>query len=163
MTKYSIVILLTTITFLTFGQDKGEKKMKGKQLGLSIGYIHQGDNFLTVGGIVGKNIGNIHTPGWAYGLATEIDLNNGNAIVGVKTFFDFNLIVFGTRLNAISYFKGQQTDFRLTPEAGLTLNSRFTIYYGYNIPISGTELNEINRNRLNVTINLFRRLKVTGR
>ena len=161
MLKFSIVFFLITITFLTFGQEVN--KTKDKRIGLSIGYIHQGDNFLTIGAIVGKNVGNIHAPGWAYGLATEFELNTGNSIVGVKTFFDINLIAFGARLNAISYFNKQQANFRLTPEVGLNVSSLFTIYYGYNIPISGTELNEINRNRLNVTFNLFRKLKVTDK
>jgi hypothetical protein len=162
MTKYIFAFLLTARTLLIFGQNKETKKTRDKDFGLSIGYVHQGDNFITFGGLVGKNVGNIHTPGWSYGLATEVDLNKGNSIVGVKTFFDINLIMFGARLNAINYFKGHQTDFRLTPEVGLTLNSLFTIYYGYNIPIRGTALNEISRSRLNVTINLFRKLKVNG-
>lgn len=150
---------MTILTTATYGQ---EAKTIDKNFGISIGYIRQKDNFITIGGIIGKNVGNIHVPGWSYGLATEFNLHKDNSIVGVKAFFDYNLILFGARLNTISYFKGTATDFRLTPEIGFNMFGLCNIYYGYNIPIAGTEINELSRNRLNITLNLYRQM-IKGR
>lgn len=136
-------------------------KKSGKDIGISVGYVHQYDNFLNLGLIVGKNIGNVHVPGWAYGLASEIDLEN-SSVFGIKAFYEVNAVLFGARLNSISYFKKSQVDLRITPEAGLVFGSLCNIYYGYNLPVGESELNEISRSRINVTINLFRNLKVNG-
>src|SRR4051812_4865102 len=113
MIKFFLVGLLITFSMIAYGQDI---KTRDKNIGLSIGYVRQHDNFVAIRGIVGKNIRNTHVPGWSYGLATEFNFRKDNSIVGAKAFFDYDLILLGTRLNVLSYFKNGTIDFRLTPE-----------------------------------------------
>ena len=151
-----ILLLIILHPINSFAQEATSDENK-KDIGISLGYIHQHDNFINIGLMVGKNVGNIHVPGWAYGVASEIGLG-GSSIVGAKVYFDVNLIAFGFRVNSITYFKGSSTDFRVTPEIGLTWNNLLNIYYGYNVPVGGSEFNEIGRSRLNITGNLFRHI-----
>jgi hypothetical protein len=160
MIKYLFSLLLVSVSLLTSAQDTAPPK-SAWNYGLSLGYIYQSGNFMTVGGIVGKNVGSLRKRGMSFGLATEFSLRKESPMTGVKAFYDVSLFVFGLRLNSITYFKGSATDFRFTPEIGLT-NGSFNIYYGYSIPIGGTEFTELSRSRLNITYNLFRGLKFNG-
>lgn len=161
MSRYLFSLLLATLCLGTSAQDN--KPPQGAwDYGLSIGYIYQENNFLTVGGIVGNNVGNLYKRGMSFGLAGEFSLRKESPVSGVKVFYDVRLFVFALRLNGLTYFKGSAHDFRFTPEIGLTSNGLYNIYYGYNIPVGGTEFSEVSRSRLSITFNLFRRVRITG-
>jgi hypothetical protein len=160
MYKYLVSLLLCTRCLSATAQDAPVKSPW--DYGLSIGYIYQENNYLTVGAIVGKNVGNLHKRGMSFGLAGEFGLRKETPVSGVKVFYDVRLFVFALRLNGITYFKGSINDFRFTPEIGLTSNGLYNIYYGYNIPVGGTEFSEVSRSRLSITFNLFRGVKITG-
>lgn len=161
MSKYLLSFILASLSTLASAQDSQPPK-SAWDYGLSAGYIYQENNFLTLGGIVGKNVGNLHKRGMAFGLAGEFSLKKETPVSGVKVFYDVRLFVFALRLNAITYFKGSARDFRFTPEVGFTANGLYNIYYGYNIPIGETEFEDVSRSRLSITFNLFRGLKITG-
>lgn len=161
MSKYLFSLALLTLGPFASAQDKTILENPW-HYGLSIGYIYQADNFVTLGGVIAKNPGNFRKRGVAYGLATEFNLRKNDPVIGAKAFYEVTLIAFGLRLNSITYFKGSATDFRFTPEIGLTANGLYNIYYGYSIPLGSKEFEEISRSRLNVTFNLFRGLKFNG-
>ncbi len=161
MSKSILFIVLVALSHFASAQDT-TIPANPWHYGLSLGYIYQSGNFLTVGAIAGKNMGNLRKRGMSFGIAGEFSLRKESPMYGVKAFYDINLFVFALRLNAITYVKGSANDFRFTPEVGLTANGLYNIYYGYNIPVGGTEFNEVSRSRLSITFNLFRGLKLNG-
>ena len=159
MKKTYLSIILVTLSIYSFGQNADSIIRNRSHLGITLGHISQNDNFWTIGAIKGKHYRSMRIPSRGYGLAAEFNFNQSNSIFGAKAFYEYNFgIIVGSRINATTYFKGSVRDFRVTPEIGLSGLGMINIFYGYNIPVSGSEINEVSRQRINITINIIGRM-----
>ncbi len=157
MKKTFLNIILITLSIHSLGQN-ADSLISRSHFGITLGYISQNNNFWTIGGLLGKHYRSLHVPSHGYGMAAEFNLNQSNPIYGAKVFYEYNFgIILGSRINATTYFKGSVKDFRLTPEIGLSGLGIINFFYGYNIPVVGSEISEVSRHRFNITLNIIGR------
>ncbi|MEX2595358.1 MAG: hypothetical protein WEC59_00400 [Salibacteraceae bacterium] len=87
-------------------------------------------------------------------LSLEFNFNPNNFILAPKVSYEYHLVLIGARISIIDFINFSQHDFRLTPEAGISLNGGMNLFYGYNIPITDNTLDYITNHRLSLTINI---------
>ncbi|GHA62252.1 hypothetical protein [Pontibacter akesuensis] len=125
--------------------------------GLTTGYSYANSHFLQLGIIYGKNYGNVHIPALGYGIGADVGLVEEKLAVGAKGFIEYNpFILTVTRLGVIHYTSQGQNDFRILPEAGISIFGLIHFTYGYSIPLSRREIVDIGKNRLSLSVNIFR-------
>lgn len=88
-------------------------------------------------------------------LSTEFYLAGGEPYLAPKISFEAFYAFAGARINLIDYTNFKISDYRFTPEIGLTLAGVIDIYYGYNIPIGNTRIENVVTNRITVTFNFI--------
>lgn len=87
-------------------------------------------------------------------VSSEFNFNFKQFFLGPKVSYEFDYYVIGARINLIDYTDFKQSDFRFTPEIGLTFVSYLNLFYGYNVPLSSGETRFAGTNRITLTINI---------
>jgi len=80
--------------------------------------------------------------------------DNGEFILGPKISFEYGTLL-EVRGNVICYTDFEKTDWRLTPEVGLSFCGYFGVFYGYNFHLAGDELSIANH-KFTLLINFVR-------
>ena len=122
----------------------------------SIGASYQKEVVGEVGFFYGKYIsGGMCNPGVLYGykLATEFNFDNKNFYMAPKISMEFDVLILSIRLNVIDYTNATFHDLKFTPEIGLTLGGLGSLHYGYNIPLTASNIKDIGTHRITLTYN----------
>ena len=93
-----------------------------------------------------------------YKLSSEFYIAAGDPYFGPKLSYEATFYFAGVRLNLIDYTSFKASDFRFTPEIGISLSKVLDIYYGYNIPLGTERISNVVNNRVTVTINIIERI-----
>ncbi|HEY9005458.1 hypothetical protein [Ohtaekwangia sp.] len=96
-------------------------------------------------------------------MTVDIFVDNSNLLLGPKAGYEFTAGIFGAAVD-MTYFidhnynseGANRQSWVVTPKVGLTILGFADIFYGYQIPISSTEITSIYRNRFSLVFNLNR-------
>ena len=103
-----------------------------------------------------KMVPNIGFKGFKLGMETNLK-SKADFIIAPKIGYEISITYFSIRLSALNYFKNNQSEFRLLPEAGISLGGLVNLTYGYGIGFGNT-IHEISNHRLTLSFNLNRKL-----
>jgi hypothetical protein len=91
--------------------------------------------------------------GFRIGVETDF-----NRTIAPKVGYEIAITVICLRLTLADYIQGNQSQFRLIPELGISIGGWINLTYGYGISLNKANLTEIGHHRLALTINLNKRL-----
>ncbi|RAJ13416.1 hypothetical protein LY08_01933 [Olleya aquimaris] len=94
--------------------------------------------------------------GFRVGIETNLK-SNENFIIAPKLGYEISVTYFSIRLSALNYFQNKQSEFRLLPEAGISIGGLINLTYGYGIGF-GQTIHGISNHRLSLSFNLNKRL-----
>jgi hypothetical protein len=91
----------------------------------------------------------------------DVFIDDSNTLVAPKVGYEFTAGVFGAALD-VSYFIDHNYNdegstrraWAVTPKVGLSILGFANLYYGYQIPLSETEITSITRNQFTLTVNI---------
>jgi len=84
-----------------------------------------------------------------------IGIEHRRNVTGYKLSAEVDWKIFACRINGIQYNeKNKPADVRIRPEIGITLLNLLSFFYGNNIPISKTELDDVPRNQYTLSLNI---------
>lgn len=84
-----------------------------------------------------------------------IGIEHRRNVTGYKLSAEVDWTIFACRINGIQYNeKSKPADVRIRPEIGITLLNLLSFFYGNNIPISKTELDDVPRNQYTLSLNI---------
>lgn len=86
-------------------------------------------------------------------LGTEFNFTPSKFMIAPKIGFEFDIAIFGARMNIIDYTDFTYHDFKFTPEIGLSFLGLVDVFYGYNYSISEKRIDNIGTHRLTLTVN----------
>ena len=126
------------------------------QPGISI-EMHNTNNFgLSLGGMLGTNLGKTYAPNYALGIYADVIFVN-QPIIGQRVKVNLNhLGIFGINFNVANYYRNGQNDFRITPEINFSYQGKVNLFAGYNFSISDHKFSEIGDFKLGMNVNLVR-------
>ncbi|WP_156115501.1 hypothetical protein [Psychroserpens sp. Hel_I_66] len=165
-----IVLTILSVLVLSFSNaQSGEKpepekyRTKFKDVLFSPGIIVQHETFLefniSVGEVTAINdkIPIIGFEGLRLGFETNLRDGKDHTIAP-KIGYEISVTVFSIRLSAVNYFQNGNSEFRLLPEIGISLNGWANLTYGYGIPFNNGNLNNVSSHRVGLSFNLDKRL-----
>jgi hypothetical protein len=159
--KYPIIFCLLFNAIMAFGQkDTSNHKTLtkyDKHLYLTVGISKQKQ----IMGEVGLLYGNwLHEhSGITIGMSgmkvsTEFNFKAENFTIAPKVGYEMAILYVGGKLSIMDYTNFTYHDFKLTPEIGLTSAGLMNVYYGINIPITKSRLDNVSLHRFSLTFNL---------
>ena len=90
----------------------------------------------------------------AYKLSTEFNFNFNHFMMAPKLGLEFDPTYFCFRVNIIDFTDFKTNDFRFTPEVGFGLIGIITLCFGWNIPLTHTEVPNITTYSIALHFNL---------
>lgn len=78
-------------------------------------------------------------------------------IIAPKIGYEFSMVIFVFRLNAINYFQNGNSNFYIYPEFGISLGGSVNLTYGYN-SLKSNDIIGLSKHRIGLSINLNRNL-----
>ena len=134
-----------------------------------LGYFNQGRaHGLEVGlqwSEYGTDLAN-YGPSIGLEVATQPTAASGNLLLAPKLSYEAEVFFGGARLD-LAYYVGAADgravgDMRLTPQIGGSFLARLNVFYGYAIPLAGTEAGFLGRHRLSIFWNFLKPGKLGG-
>ena len=124
------------------------------QKGLGIETFFQGNYGISLGGIVGNNIGNRKESNYSMGIYTDVFLLDA-PIIGPRLKMTYNYVgIFGVSLNLSNYFRSGINDFRVAVDLNFTNHGIMTFFIGYGMQFSEKSFDEIGQFRLGINLAL---------
>ena len=161
-TLFFMLIMTVSLNYAQSGETAKEKK-RFPDLLFSPGIIVQHETFLEFNvllGYVTVENGKIPVVGVdGFRLGLETNLRDGhNHTIAPKIGYEMSVTVFSIRLSAVNYFQNGNSEFRILPELGVSMNGWANLTYGYGIAINSGHLNNVSNHRVGLSFNLDRRL-----
>jgi hypothetical protein len=160
--KYPILYGLLFNAIMAFGQkDTANHKTAlteyDKHLYLAVGIVKQKQLMGEVGLLYGKWF-HEHS-GVTIGMSgmkvsTEFNFQSKNFTIAPKVGYEFAILYVGGKLSLMDYTNFTYHDFKLTPEIGLTSAGYMGVYYGINIPITKSHLDNVSLHKFSLMFNL---------
>ena len=91
---------------------------------------------------------------WGPRFGFESSLTSKDYIFAPKIGYEISGLMICLRGNALAYLQNKRSDFRLLPEAGLSLSGVINLTYGYNLHIYGDKIRDITNHKFSLLINL---------
>jgi hypothetical protein len=158
--KHTFLLIAILFSLSFFAQER-----KGKyDYAFSPEVISQKDFFGGINLLIGKVVNEkmiIGMSGVRIGAESNFK-NNSEFIIAPKVGFETSGTIFVMRLNAVNYFQDRKSDFRILPEIGLSWAGVINLTYGYNIRLTNSLVEDINKHRFSLSINLNRKLIKEG-
>ena len=123
----------------------------------SIGVSYQKQIVGEIGVLVAKSISSgKRQPGLLFGykLASEFNFDDKDFYLGPKLAFEADVYLISARLNIIDYTNTTYHDLKFTPEIGVSLFGIANLHYGYNIPLTASNIKTVGTHRITLTVNI---------
>lgn len=157
------ILLISSLCFAQPGETEKSKEPTKLDIVFSPGVIIQKEIFgelnIIIGGIANEGQSKIPIVGVG-GLRVGFETNlksNTDFIIAPKIGVELSAAIISMRLSAINYFKDNESEFRILPELGISLNGSVNLTYGYGISFKNT-INGISNHRLGLSININKKL-----
>ena len=166
MKPFFILIFLLTVSFCfsQSGETVSAKEQKSIDFVFSPGILIQKELFTELNIGIGevstrfpeKMIPIVGFTGFKIGMESNFK-SNDDFIIAPKVGYEMSITYFSIKLSALNYFQNNQSEFRLLPEAGISIGGLVNLTYGYGISF-GNSINGISNHRLTLSFNLNKKL-----
>jgi len=153
MKRAIIILILGLVPSLVFSQEKtGKIPMK---LILSPGMSYQGKLLGELSLMFSKlDMTSGGAAIWGPRFGFESSLTSNDYIFAPKIGYEISGLMICLRGNGLAYLQNKKSDFRLLPEAGLSLSGAINLTYGYNLHIYGDKIRDIANHKFSLLVNL---------
>ncbi len=153
--KLAFLIFFPAINSCLLAQEVKEVKLLNFNTGITASYVHQGIEFLSIGGIIGQNYGLKKSQLAGTGLCLDLSVNQNTTTLAPRLFFEGGTDFIGFRVNLVNYMRNSDNDVRICPEINLTYLGLINISAGYSFKLLNKRFKDIENFRFSIAYNFL--------